>query len=136
MLRMARGFPILAAEKGWCKMSSLTIVDNLISLSSGRAVANQFDIWINPRFRIFQSYKSVICIIDFEKKVIYFAEKWNYSNTTHKWLNRWLVSCGFPKLLAKEYYRYNLKLITVRPGWQSEFVWDQKNFDFSKGVNL
>lgn len=62
-------------------------VQNLTS-ANGNEVANQFEIIDNGK-RIFQSYQSVICVI--ENDVVTLDEYyWNYSRTTSKYRNIFL----------------------------------------------
>ena len=63
-------------------------VSNLIN-SNGRAVANQFIIWGEDSFS-FQSYDSLICIVDEVNAIITFGCDWDYSKTTMKHLNAFL----------------------------------------------
>ena len=69
----------------------LVSVKNMDSISTGRAVANQFIIeyeGIKP-FRLFKSYDSII-VIEYEGKVYLDEGTWDYSVTTGKYRNIFL----------------------------------------------
>jgi len=63
-------------------------VENMMSNSSGREVANQFIINTKDG-RYFQSYSSIIARIS-KGKITLDANKWDYSNTTSKYRNVFL----------------------------------------------
>lgn len=67
-------------------------VENMVS-DKGNSVINQFIIRMRNH-KYFQSYKTIICVIDsfpYENDVITLDRNWkNYSNTTHKYLYRFL----------------------------------------------
>lgn len=76
---------------------------NMISNTSGRAVANQFLINDLDACKItFQSYASKIAEIDDSKKVITIYPDWDYSRTTGKYRNQFFLDCGFDKLATKK----------------------------------
>ena len=70
-------------------------VENMTS-SSGNRVANQFVVTGRDdhghRFRMFQSYNSVIALITYRDETITQIdyEKWDYSKTTGKYRNQFL----------------------------------------------
>lgn len=67
-------------------------VENMVSERSGREVANQFIIRDENRI-VFQSYSSVIAVIDYSKngaERLTLGRDWDYSNTTAKYLNQFL----------------------------------------------
>lgn len=47
---------------------------------------------------IFQSYDSIICKVDFDNNIIVFGRDWEYSNTTMKYLKRFLEFIGLDSL--------------------------------------
>lgn len=62
-------------------------VQNLTS-ANGNKIANQFEIIYNNK-RVFQSYNSIICVI--ENGIVTLDEYyWNYSKTTGKYRNIFL----------------------------------------------
>lgn len=69
------------------KTKTFPKVQNLIS-PNGNEVPNQFCI-IDGDKRVFQSYSSVIAVIE-RGTVTLDADKWNYSNTTSKYRNQFL----------------------------------------------
>ncbi len=67
-------------------------VENMISERSGREVANQFIIRDENRI-VFQSYSSVIAVIDNTKngaERLTLGRDWDYSVTTRKYLYKFL----------------------------------------------
>ena len=58
------------------------MVQNLIGLN-GNAVVNQFVI-DTTNFKYFQSYNSVVCRIDKNKRNVILSQHWDYSVTTSK----------------------------------------------------
>lgn len=67
-------------------------VSNMTSLK-GNKISNQFVIEDNGR-RIFQSYESVIAVIDQNGQVTLDEKYWDYSNTTRKYRNIFLGETG------------------------------------------
>ena len=72
-------------------------VKNIIS-NNGNAVPNQFIIYKDNGDITFQSYDSIICQIrdgalGYEKVVV-FGSDWNYSTTTGKYRNKFLMDNG------------------------------------------
>ena len=62
---------------------------NMLSPSSGRAVANQFIIK-SGKVKAFKSYDSLIIVIDENGKVYLDEYYWNWSQTTGKYRNQFL----------------------------------------------
>lgn len=80
-------------------------VKNMLS-NSGNKIANQFV--INTRNKeIFQSYNTIIAIIDYKNNKTYLdRNSWNYSNTTSKYRNIFLnekTKDTLKKIKNKEY---------------------------------
>ena len=80
-------------------------VKNMLS-NSGNKIANQFV--INTRNKeIFQSYNTIIAIIDYKNNKTYLdRSSWNYSNTTSKYRNIFLnekTKDTLKKIKNKEY---------------------------------
>ena len=72
-------------------------VENIIS-NNGNVIPNQFIIYEDNGDITFQSYDSIICQIrdgalGYEKVVV-FGSDWNYSTTTRKYINKFLVDNG------------------------------------------
>lgn len=68
-------------------------VHNMISVRSGRPVANQFIVKIG-NVLYFQSYKSVVCVVDKTNHLVCFGRDWDYSVTTRKYLYQFLDENG------------------------------------------
>jgi hypothetical protein len=80
-------------------------VKNMLS-NNGNKIANQFV--INTRNKaIFQSYNTIIAIIDYKNNKTYLdRNNWNYSNTTSKYRNIFLnekTKETLKKIKNKEY---------------------------------
>ena len=56
---------------------------------NGNKVANQFEIYTD-KGKYFQSYKTIIALIDNKGQVFLDKYKWNYSRTTSKYRNIFL----------------------------------------------
>ena len=69
-------------------MDTYVRVENMKSVSSGRAVANQFKIYTDEGV-YFQSYETLIAFkpYDDEKKTVLNEQYWDYSRTTGKYRN-------------------------------------------------
>ena len=80
-------------------------VENMLS-NSGNKIANQFVI-NTPNKKIFQSYNTIIAIIDYKNNKTYLdRSSWNYSNTTSKYRNIFLnekTKDTLKKIKNKEY---------------------------------
>ena len=70
-------------------------VSNMRSPRTGHPVANQFIIDDSKKRQIyFQSYDSIIVLIDYKKNQTYLDETyWDYSVTTGKYRNQFLNEC-------------------------------------------
>lgn len=64
-------------------------IQNLVSVRSGRAVANQF-VAYDDRMTYFQSYESTIAVIDGTSREITIGRDWDYSVTTLKYFYQFL----------------------------------------------
>ena len=85
-------------------------VKNMVS-SQGNKVPNQYIIDTSGK-EIFQSYKTIIAMKDYQNGKIYLDErKWNYSTTTSKYRNIFLGESSketLKKIQNKEYILTNL----------------------------
>lgn len=68
-------------------------VYNMKSARSGRPVANQFMIQVG-NILYFQSYESVVCVIDKNVHTVTFGRNWDFSVTTLKYLVQFLSENG------------------------------------------
>lgn len=68
-----------------------------ITNSRGRKVANQFII-TDGNVYTFQSYNSVIAIVDFDNSIITLGSDWNYSTTTSRYRNKFFEVLGLDEL--------------------------------------
>lgn len=68
-----------------------------ITNGRGRKVPNQFII-TDGNVYTFQSYESVIAIVDFNNSTITIGSNWNYSTTTSKYRNRFFAGLGLDEL--------------------------------------
>lgn len=68
-------------------------VYNMKSARSGRPVSNQFVIQVGNML-YFQSYESVVCVVDTVNRLICFGRDWDYSVTTKKYLYQFLNENG------------------------------------------
>ena len=66
---------------------------NLESPRTGRKVPNQFVTEIDNKV-YFQSYQSLIAVIDNKEKTVTLTPDWNYSNTTAKYRNEFFKAYG------------------------------------------
>jgi hypothetical protein len=64
-------------------------VENMISSRSGNKVANQFIVSGDNGKRYFQSYDTIIAVIE-NGEVTLDESKWNYSNTTSRYRSQFL----------------------------------------------
>ena len=86
------------------------IVYNLTSQRTGNAVANQFEIYVAGK-RYFQSFQSIICLIQANQKTQLDAEYWDYSRTMTKYLCQFLGETKkqiVAKIKSGEYVLTNL----------------------------
>ena len=65
--------------------------------SRGRKVPNQFII-TNGNVYTFQSYNSIIAIVDFDNSTITIGSNWNYSTTTSRYRNAFFETLGLDEL--------------------------------------
>lgn len=65
--------------------------------SRGRKVPNQFII-TDGNVYTFQSYNSVIAVVDFDNSIITLGYDWNYSTTTSRYRNRFFAWLGLGEL--------------------------------------
>ena len=75
-------------------------VENMTSRNSGRPIANQFIVRVNNR-QYFQSYHTVIAMIDEHGHVFLDREKWDCSVTTGKYRNQFLEDSGIAETRKK-----------------------------------
>ena len=72
-------------------------VENIIS-NNGNVIPNQFIIYEDNGDITFQSYDSIICQIRDGAlgydRVVVFGSDWNYSTTTRKYINKFLMDNG------------------------------------------
>ena len=73
-------------------MKVTNITDN-----RGRKVANQFII-TNGDVYTFQSYDSVIAVVNFDNSTITIGGDWNYSTTTSRYRNKFFETLGLDEL--------------------------------------
>jgi len=69
------------------RLKGFANIQNMSSVSSGRDVCNQFEIYFDNA-KVFQSYSSIIAIR--YKGTIYLTDKYDYSVTTMKYLKQFL----------------------------------------------
>ena len=77
---------------------------------NGNKVANQFEIYTD-KGKYFQSYKTIIALIDNKGQVFLDKYKWNYSRTTSKYRNIFLndnTNSVKEKIKSGEYELKNL----------------------------
>lgn len=72
-------------------------VRNMQSERTGRAIPNQFIIEDGNK-TLFQSYESPIVEVDRDAFIITFYPDYNYSNTTRKYRNKFLIEEGLDEL--------------------------------------
>ena len=85
-------------------------VYSMTSPRTGNAVANQFEIYDTDK-RYFQSYNSVICLIQSNEKTQLDRKYWDYSRTTTKYLCQFLRETKkeiVAKIKSGEYVLTNL----------------------------
>jgi hypothetical protein len=68
-----------------------------ITNGRGRKVPNQFII-TEGNVYTFQSYNSVIAVVDFDNSIITLGGDWNYSTTTSRYRNRFFAGLGLGEL--------------------------------------
>lgn len=72
--------------------------------SRGRKVANQFIIE-NGNVYTFQSYDSMIAVVDFDNSTITIGGDWNYSTTTARHRNKFFETLGLYEMSNTENVR-------------------------------
>lgn len=65
--------------------------------SRGRKIANQFII-TNGNVYTFQSYNSIIAVVNFDNSTITLGNDWNYSTTTSRYRNKFFETLGLDEL--------------------------------------
>lgn len=75
-----------------------------ITNSRGRKVANQFVIE-NGNIYTFQSYNSVIAVVNFDNSTITLGRDWDYSTTTSRYRNKFFETLGLDELSNTENVR-------------------------------
>lgn len=78
-------------------------VTNMIN-SRGRKVANQFIIE-NDNVYTFQSYNSVVAVVNFDNSTITLGNDWNYSTTTSRYRNAFFQALGLDEMSDTESVR-------------------------------
>ena len=68
-----------------------------ITNSRGRKVANQFII-TDGNVYTFQSYNSVVAVVDFDNSAITLGGDWNYSTTTSRYRNKFFETLGLDEM--------------------------------------
>lgn len=68
-----------------------------ITNGRGRKVANQFIIE-DGNIYTFQSYDSVIAVVDFDNSTITIGYNWDYSTTTSRYRNQFFSTLGLDEL--------------------------------------
>lgn len=68
-----------------------------ITNSRGRKVPNQFIIE-NGNVYTFQSYNSVVAVVNFDNSTITLGSDWNYSTTTSRYRNKFFEGLGLDEL--------------------------------------
>jgi hypothetical protein len=80
-------------------------VENIIS-NNGNSIPNQFIIYEDNGDITFQSYNSIICQIRNGAlgydKIVVFGSDWDYSTTTGKYRNKFLMDNGLSILATKK----------------------------------
>lgn len=93
-------------------------VKNMVSNRSGRPVANQFMIQVGNML-YFQSYESVVCVVDTTNHLVCFGRNWDYSVTTLKYLVQFLSENGISLPAGKS------RSDSIRKGIESgKFIFD------------
>lgn len=68
-----------------------------ITNGRGRKVPNQFII-TDGNIYTFQSYNSVVAVVDFDNSTITIGGDWNYSTTTSRYRNKFFETLGLDEL--------------------------------------
>lgn len=75
-----------------------------ITNGRGRKVANQFII-TDGNVYTFQSYNSVVAVVDFDNSTVTLGSNWNYSTTTSRYRNRFFETLGLYEMSNTESVR-------------------------------
>lgn len=84
-------------------------VSNMTSPRTGNAVANQFIIYFK-RGQVFQSYKTIIALID-NKGQAYLTPDWNCSSTTLKYVKQFLGTTASAKVIRERIEEGRYKVV-------------------------
>lgn len=79
-----------------------------ITNSRGRKVPNEFIIE-NGNIYTFQSYNSVIAVVNFDNSTITLGGDWNYSTTTSRYRNKFFETLGLYEMSDTESVREAIK---------------------------
>lgn len=82
-------------------------IENLVN-ARGNKVANQFKIMAKNK-TYFQSYNSVVASIDKTTGKVELYKDWDYSNTTRKYLYKFLGEYGYKELNNKKAVEATIK---------------------------
>jgi hypothetical protein len=87
------------------RYKTMAKVENIIS-NNGNSIPNQFIIYEDNGDITFQSYNSIICQIRDGAlgydKIVVFGSDWDYSTTTGKYRNKFLMDNGLSILATKK----------------------------------
>ena len=73
------------------KLKGVAKVNNFLSPRSNKPIANQFKIVMQNGLEIFQSYETIIAVMDHKNFQVYLDKNhWNYSNTTSRYRKLYL----------------------------------------------
>lgn len=75
-----------------------------ITNGRGRKVPNQFII-TDGNVYTFQSYNSVVAVVDFDNSTVTLGSNWNYSTTTSRYRNRFFETLGLYEMSNTESVR-------------------------------
>lgn len=79
-------------------MKDFPITRNMTSVKgTGNPVANQYVIYDKP-YVVFQSYSSIIAVVDKGQHKVYIGENWHYSRTTDAYRNKFFDEIGLEEL--------------------------------------
>lgn len=79
-----------------------------ITNSRGRKVPNQFTI-NDGNVYTFQSYNSVVVVVDFDNSTVTLGSDWNYSTTTSRYRNKFFETVGLYEMSNTESVREAIK---------------------------
>lgn len=79
-------------------MKDFPITRNMTSVKgTGNPVANQYVTYAKP-YVVFQSYDSIIAVVDKGQHTVYIGEDWHYSRTTDAYRNKFFDEMGLEEL--------------------------------------